>query len=108
MRRHSSSTTMLQITGFGTCGCSWSMTKKDDLCLKKAYRVRRAECSPMNKPRLQLAYRLYCEEGRPEGKVDEHWSRAEREVRGKTSSANFESSQAEASTATARAGNPPL
>jgi len=46
--------------------------------------------------------------GAPEGKADEHWSRAEREVRGKTSSANFESSQAEASTATARAGNPPL
>jgi hypothetical protein len=55
-----------------------------------------------------LAYRLYCEEGRPEGKADEHWSRAEREVRGKTSFANFESSQAETSTATARAGNPPL
>ena len=55
-----------------------------------------------------LAYRFYCEEGCPEGKADEHWSRAERQMRCKTSSANFESSQAEASTATARAENPPL
>ena len=55
-----------------------------------------------------LAYLFYCEEGSPEGKADEHWSRAERQMRCKTSSANLESSRAEASTATARAENPPL
>jgi Protein of unknown function (DUF2934) len=55
-----------------------------------------------------LAYRFYCEEGFPEGKADEHWSRAERQVRGTTSSANSESLRAEAPAATARAENPPL
>lgn len=31
----------------------------------------------------RLAYRFYCEEGCPEGRADEHWSRAEREVSGR-------------------------
>ena len=29
-----------------------------------------------------LAYRYFEDEGRPEGKADEHWARASREVRG--------------------------
>ena len=36
-----------------------------------------------------LAYRFYCEEGCPEGKADEHWLRAEQEVRGKSSVREF-------------------
>ena len=55
-----------------------------------------------------LAYRFYCEEGCPVGKANEHWLRAEREVRGRAPPANFESSQSEAPAATARAENPPL
>ncbi len=30
----------------------------------------------------RLAYRYYEEEGRPEGRADEHWLRAEREIKG--------------------------
>ena len=30
----------------------------------------------------RLAYRYYEEEGRPEGKSDEHWLRAEMEIKG--------------------------
>ena len=30
----------------------------------------------------RLAHRYYEEEGRPEGKADEHWFRAEREIKG--------------------------
>ena len=33
-----------------------------------------------------VAYRFYCEEGCPGGKADEHWMRAEREVRSCTKS----------------------
>jgi Protein of unknown function (DUF2934) len=55
-----------------------------------------------------LAYRLYCEEGCPEGKAREHWLRAEREVRGKAPSANSETSQTEVPAPSARAENPPL
>ena len=55
-----------------------------------------------------LAYRYYCEEGCPEGKSHEHWVRAEREVRRRVPSANFEPSQAEAPAPSARAENPPL
>ena len=29
-----------------------------------------------------LAYRYYEEEGRPEGRAEEHWHRAEKELRG--------------------------
>ena len=54
-----------------------------------------------------LAYRFYCEEGCPEGKADEHWTRAEREVRGKAESAS-ETSQTEPAGPRARAENPPL
>jgi hypothetical protein len=53
-----------------------------------------------------LAYRFYCEEGCPEGKAHEHWSRAAREVRGKAEPVDLETPKGSA--ASARAENPPL
>jgi hypothetical protein len=46
--------------------------------------------SPSNTPNganqeaeiARLAYRYYEEEGRPEGKAEEHWQRAEMEIKG--------------------------
>jgi Protein of unknown function (DUF2934) len=56
-----------------------------------------------------LAYRFYCEEGCPEGKADEHWMRAEREVRGRSKSVESEPRQSESeSVPAARGENPPL
>ncbi|HEY5812148.1 MAG TPA: DUF2934 domain-containing protein [Terrimicrobiaceae bacterium] len=48
-----------------------------------------------------LAYRFYQEEGFPDGKADEHWLRAEREVQAQSTSPDTQSN-------VARAENPPL
>lgn len=50
------------------------------------------------------AYRFYCEEGCPEGKANEHWMRAEREVRIRMESVGPETLEV----APARAENPPF
>ena len=42
-----------------------------------------------------LAYRFYEEEGRPEGRADEHWFRAERELRERSQSTRLNRSQAD-------------
>ena len=53
-----------------------------------------------------LAYRYYCEEGCPEGKEEEHWLRAEREISGRSQPGESESPEAES--APARSENPPF
>ena len=41
-----------------------------------------------------LAYRFYEEEGRPEGKAQEHWSRAEQEIQARTGATGLNKTQA--------------
>ena len=56
-----------------------------------------------------LAYRFYCEEGCPQGKADEHWMRAEREIRGRSKSVESTPRENESeSVPAARGENPPL
>jgi hypothetical protein len=42
-----------------------------------------------------LAYRFYEEEGRPEGRANDHWLRAEREFRERARSTSLNRTQAE-------------
>jgi Protein of unknown function (DUF2934) len=42
-----------------------------------------------------LAYRFYEQEGRPEGRANDHWSRAEREFRERARSMSLNRTQAE-------------